>query len=144
MNTKALNMIFKLKEWDEEREKEKFAELISKRYRIEIQLREINERFDFLSKTEQEEQKFLSSLRLNRIYSEIEYLTQKRADLLQILNELDKEIEAQRQVYEEAYKERKKIEQLCDKIKISIKTEREKMEEKALTDILITRYGVLP
>lgn len=131
-------MILKIREWDEEIEKQKFAILLTERRRIELTIAEIEERFQFISS---EKYKWESSSEgIALIYSEIEYLTERLAQLREFLEKLDQEIEKQRYAYEEAFKERKKIEQLYDRTNMAIKIEKEKIEEKSIADILMSRY----
>lgn len=138
MNAKVLSMILKIREWDEEIEKQKFAILLTERRRIELTIAEIEERFQFISS---EKYKWESSSEgIALIYSEIEYLTERLAQLREFLEKLDQEIEKQRYAYEEAFKERKKIEQLYDRTNMAIKIEKEKIEEKSIADILMSRY----
>lgn len=138
MNAKVLSMILKIREWDEEIEKQKFAILLTERRRIELTIAELEERFQFISS---EKYKWESSSEgISLIYSEIEYLTERLAQLKEILEKLDQEIDKQRQAYEEAFKERKKIEQLYDRTNMAIKIEKEKIEEKTIADILMSRY----
>jgi len=135
MNTRTLNMIFKLKEWEEELEKQKFAKIMSDRRKIEMYMRELEERFSSgLSSCY-----FLTSEELTSIYNEIQYLIAQLMETEKILQKIDEELEKQRQAYEEAFKEKKKIEQLNDKLIGKIKNEREKLEEKIAADIFTSR-----
>ncbi|MDI6864658.1 hypothetical protein [Thermodesulfovibrio yellowstonii] len=135
MNTRTLNMIFKLKEWEEELEKQKFAKIMSDRRKIEMYMRELEERFSSgLSSCS-----FLTSEELTSIYNEIQYLIAQLMETEKILQKIDEELEKQRQAYEEAFKEKKKIEQLNDKLIGKIKNEREKLEEKIAADIFTSR-----
>ncbi|MCS7214873.1 MAG: hypothetical protein RMI30_04790 [Thermodesulfovibrio sp.] len=136
MNTKTLNMIFKLKEWQEELEKQKFAQLISEKQRLQTYLMELEQRFSIsLSINSQ-----CTSEELATIYSEINYLISQLEETQKMIEKIDIEIENQRQNYEEAFKERRKIEQLYDRILSRIRTEREKVEEKVVNDIFLSRF----
>jgi len=135
MNTRTLNMIFKLKEWEEELEKQKFAKIISDRRRIEMYMRELEERFS----SGHSFHSFLTSEELTSIYNEMQYLIAQLMETEKIIQKIDEELEKQRQVYEEAFKEKKKIEQLNDKLIGKIKNEREKLEEKISADIFTSR-----
>ncbi|GAB6182793.1 hypothetical protein [Thermodesulfovibrio hydrogeniphilus] len=139
MNKKALNMILKLKEWEEESEKQKFAELLSTRRRIIERIAEIERRFNFLS-LEIQNQNEISQQQLNTIYSEIEYLLEQKDNLVGLLEQIEKEIEAQRALYENAFKERKKTETIYERVLTLEKFEKEKTEEKEIADILMSRY----
>lgn len=139
MNTTTLSMILKIREWQEETEKQKFASLLSERRRIEMYLREIEERFQILSQ-EKISASDLVAENINVLYSEIEYLTDRRIKIRESLKALDEEIEKQRETYEEAFKERRKVEELYYRAISEKKAEVEKNEEKATYDILMSRY----
>lgn len=139
MNTTTLSMILKIREWQEETEKEKFASLLSERRRIEMHLREIEERFQILSQEKISASDFIAE-NINVLYAEIEYLTDRLMKIREILKELDEEIEKQRETYEEAFKERRKVEELYYRAISEKKAEVEKNEEKATYDILMSRY----
>ncbi len=139
MNKKAINMILKLREWEEESEKQKFAELLSTRRRIIEGIAEIERRFNFLS-LEISNQNEISQQQLNTIYAEIEYLLEQKDNLLKLLKQIDEEIEAQRALYENAFKERKKTETIYERVLTLEKFEKEKTEEKEIADILMSRY----
>lgn len=134
MNTETLHMILKLRQWEEELEKQKFARILSERQRIEFAMKELQERFSQISWNSHS-----SSEQLLSIYSEIQYLISEMKETEEIIKKIDEEIEKQRQSYEESFKERKKIEQLYDKLVRTIKTEREKLEEKMLSQIFLSR-----
>lgn len=135
MNTRTLNMIFKLREWEEELEKQKLAKILSDRQRMEIYLRELEERF--LSKVSSP--LVFTSEELTSNYNEINYLFEQLMETEEIIKKIDEEIDKQRQAYEEAFKEKKKIEQLQDKLTDRIKIEKGKLEEKIVSDIFISR-----
>ncbi|WP_297210594.1 MULTISPECIES: hypothetical protein [Thermodesulfovibrio] len=139
MNTTTLSMILKIREWQEETEKQKFASLLSERRRMEMYLREIEERFQILSQ-EKISASDLVAENINVLYSEIEYLTDRRIKIRESLKALDEEIEKQRETYEEAFKERRKVEELYYRAISEKKAEVEKNEEKATYDILMSRY----
>lgn len=134
MNTKVLSMILKLRQWEEELEKQKFITILSQKKKIETYINEIEKRFNHLSFSN-----FLSSDELASMYSEIQYLIKEIIKTDEILKKIEREVEIQREAYEEAFKEKKKIEQLYDKIISTIKTHREKLEEKMISDIFISR-----
>ncbi len=135
MNAKTLNMIFKLREWEEELEKQKFAKILAEKRRMELYIRELEERFNL----ELSSSSFLTSDKLTSIYNEIQYLVAQLMETEKIIEKIDEELEKQRQAYEEAFKEKKKVEQLYDKLIGRIKSEREKLEEKIVSDIFISR-----
>lgn len=139
MNTTTLSMILKIREWQEETEKQKFASLLSERRRMEMYLREIEERFQILSQ-EKISASDLVAENINVLYSEIEYLTDRRIKIRESLKALDEEIEKQRETYEEAFKERRKVEELYYRAISEKKAEVEKNEEKVTYDILMSRY----
>ncbi|MEJ5227445.1 hypothetical protein [Thermodesulfovibrio sp.] len=139
MNTTTLSMILKIREWQEETEKQKFASLLSERRRIEMYLREIEERFQILSQ-EKISASDLVAENINVLCSEIEYLTDRRIKIRESLKALDEEIEKQRETYEEAFKERRKVEELYYRAISEKKAEVEKNEEKVTYDILMSRY----
>lgn len=136
MNTRTLNMILKLKEWEEELQKQKFAKIMSDRRKMEMYMRELEERFISSSHYFHS---FLTSDELTSSYNEIQYLIVQLMETEKIIQKIDEELEKQRQVYEEAFKEKKKIEQLNDKLIGKIKSEREKLEEKIAADIFTSR-----
>lgn len=105
MNPETLNMILKLREWDEEVEKQKFATLLSERRRIETCMKELEERFNFMPLSYKE----LSSEKLLILYSEIAYITEQLIEIKKIIEQINHELEKQRETYELAFKERKKI-----------------------------------
>ncbi len=134
MNTNTLNMIFKLREWQEELEKQNFIRILSERQKIEIYLKELEERFisvGFFNEASSEE--------LLSIYNKMQYLLTKLKETQQIMQKIDEKLQAQRQIYEEAFKERKKIEQLYDKLINKIKADRQKLEEKLISESFISR-----
>ncbi|MEN2994787.1 MAG: hypothetical protein ABDH19_05540 [Thermodesulfovibrio sp.] len=137
MNTKTLNMILKIKEWEEELEKQKFAKILSERQKIQIYIKELEERLNcgfYLSP-------IYNQTELIFVYDGINYLIEKLREAKEIVKKMDEEIETQRQIYEKAFKERKKIEQLYERVIDKIKREKEKSEEKMLSDLFITRLG---
>ncbi|PMP71396.1 hypothetical protein [Thermodesulfovibrio sp.] len=134
MNVNTLNMILRLKEWEEELEKQKFINILSERQKLEEYLRMLEERFsslDFLKEA--------TSVELLSIYDEMQYLLTQLKETREIIKKIDDELEAQRQVYEEAFKERKKIEQLYDKLISRIKIHLEKLEEKLISDVFLSQ-----
>jgi len=135
MNTKALNMILKLRQWEEELEKQKFISILSEKKKIETYINEIEKRFNQLSLSSNS----LLSDELAFVYSEIQYLIEEIIKTNEILKKIDSEVELQREIYEEAFKEKKKIERLYDKIISTIKAYRERLEEKMISDIFISR-----
>ncbi|MGB9710434.1 MAG: hypothetical protein ACPLZA_02900 [Thermodesulfovibrio sp.] len=127
-------MILRLKEWEEELEKQKFINILSERQKLEEYLRMLEERFsslDFLKEA--------TSVELLSIYDEMQYLLTQLKETREIIKKIDDELEAQRQVYEEAFKERKKIEQLYDKLISRIKIHLEKLEEKLISDVFLSQ-----
>ncbi|GAB5047140.1 hypothetical protein [Thermodesulfovibrio sp. TK110] len=134
MNTNTLNMIFKLREWQEELEKQNFIRILSERQKIEIYLKELEERFISVSFFNE-----ASSEELLSIYNKMQYLLTKLKETQQIMQKIDEKLQAQRQVYEEAFKERKKIEQFYDKLINKIKADRQKLEEKLISESFISR-----
>jgi len=135
MNSETLNMILKLREWDEEVEKQKFATLLSERRRIETCMKELEERFNFMPLSYKE----LSSEKLLILYSEIAYITEQLIEIKKIIEQINHELEKQRETYELAFKERKKIDQLYDRLITKLKLHREKVEEKITSDTFISR-----
>ncbi|WP_028844919.1 hypothetical protein [Thermodesulfovibrio thiophilus] len=135
MNSETLNMILKLREWDEEVEKQKFATLLSERRRIETCMKELEERFNFMPLSYKE----LSSEKLLILYSEIAYITEQLIEIKKIIEQTNHELEKQRETYELAFKERKKIDQLYDRLITKLKLHREKVEEKITSDTFISR-----
>ncbi|HOA83040.1 MAG TPA: hypothetical protein PKV92_03675 [Thermodesulfovibrio thiophilus] len=135
MNPETLNMILKLREWDEEVEKQKFATLLSERRRIETCMKELEERFNFMPLSYKE----LSSEKLLILYSEIAYITEQLIEIKKIIEQINHELEKQRETYELAFKERKKIDQLYDRLITKLKLHREKVEEKITSDTFISR-----
>ena len=136
-------MILKLKEWQEESEKQKFAELLSMRRRAQEEVAEIERRFNFLSSkisTQNENLQIFSQEQLNTLYCEIKYLIEQKENLMEFLEKIDEELEAQRALYENAFKERKRTEKIYEKVLILEKFEKEKSEEKEIADILMSRY----
>jgi flagellar export protein FliJ len=137
MKSTTLNMILKLKEWEEEIEKQKFASIITEKAKMEAYIEEIEKRFDFIK---YERNNNFTSDELITVFSEIQHLTgllNKARDILQKINE---ELEKQREIYEESYKEREKIQQLYDKLISMIRREREKIEEKIISDVYTSRF----
>ncbi|MCX7723783.1 MAG: hypothetical protein N2042_00870 [Thermodesulfovibrio sp.] len=137
MNTKTLSMILKLKEWEEELEKQKFAKIISERQKMQIYIKELEERLNsgfYLGPIYNQKE-------LIFVYDGINYLIEKLREAEEIIKKMDEEIDKQRQIYEQAFKERKKIEQLYERVIDKIKREKEKSEEKLLSDLFITRLG---
>lgn len=137
MNPRILNMILKLKEWEEELEKQKFTIILSERRKIETYMRELEERFTCVFYNSDKKEK--TSQALVSIYTEIQYITEQLMEIKKIVDALNQEVEKQRQAYEDAFKERKKIEQLHEKLTVSIRTQREKLEEKLISEIFISR-----
>ncbi|HHW20633.1 MAG TPA: hypothetical protein PKZ17_00720 [Thermodesulfovibrio thiophilus] len=135
MNPETLNMILKLREWDEEVEKQKFATLLSERRRIETCMKELEERFNFMPLSYKE----LSSEKLLILYSEIAYITEQLIEIKKIIEQINHELEKQRETYELAFKERKKIDQLYDRLITKLKLHREKVEETITSDTFISR-----
>lgn len=133
MNTNTLSMILKLRQWEEELEKQKFISILSQKKKIEDYINEIEKRLNNLSFSES------TSDELAFFYSEIQYLIEEIIKTNELLKKIESEVELQREAYEEAFKEKKKIEQLYDKLISSIKTHREKLEEKIISDIFISR-----
>jgi|YelNatPaOPRAMG01_1025707.scaffolds.fasta_scaffold17226_3 flagellar export protein FliJ len=141
MNTSVINMILRLKEWEEELEKQKFANMLSEKLKTESIIKNINDNFESIAeKLSNKNEKFLSE-NLSTLFSDIEYLTKKFVKTKEVLKEIEHELEKQRELYEEAYKEKRKIEQLYERLITSIRKYRESLEEKMISDILISRYG---
>jgi flagellar export protein FliJ len=137
MNKNTLNMILKLKEFEEEVEKQKYTNFLSEMKNIENYIKEIEERF---VKLKEKKEASITTDDLNTIYNEIIYLTNLSNEARKLLLNMEKEVEKQREIYEEFFKERKKIERLYEKLILLIKREREKLEEKMISDILSGRY----
>jgi len=141
MNTSVINMILRLKEWEEELEKQKFANMLSEKLKTESIIKNINDNFESIAeKLSNKNEKFLSE-NLSTLFSDIEYLTKKFVKTKEVLKEIEHELEKQRELYEEAYKEKRKIEQLYERLITSIRKYRESLEEKMISDLLISRYG---
>lgn len=141
MNTSVINMILRLKEWEEELEKQKFATMLSEKLKTESIIKNINDNFESIAeKLSNKNEKFLSE-NLSTLFSDIEYLTKKFVKTKEVLKEIEHELEKQRELYEEAYKEKRKIEQLYERLITSIRKYRESLEEKMISDLLISRYG---
>ncbi len=137
MKSTTLNMILKLKEWEEELEKQKFASIITEKGKMESYIEEIEKRFDFIK---YERNNNFTSDELIAVFSEIQHLTGLLNEARDILQKINEELEKQREIYEESYKERKKIEQLYDKLISMIRREREKIEEKIISDVFTSRF----
>lgn len=134
MNTNTLNMILKLRQWQEELEKQKFVEMLSERHKLELYLKELKGRLDSVTFLKE-----ATSEKIVSIFDEIQYLTNQLIEVQELIKKIDEEVEKQRQLYEEAFKERKKIEQLYDKLITTIKMQREKLEEKLILDVFTSR-----
>lgn len=137
MISKNLNMILKIREWEEEIERQKFSQIIGEKNKIEFYINELENRFNLLKnkifcKSNSDE--------IFSLYSEIEYLITLISEAKEILNKINEEFEKQRQIYEDHHKEKKKIEQLYDKLLVTIRKEREKLEEKIMGDLFTSRY----
>lgn len=135
MNRNTLNIILKLREWEEELEKQKFANILSERRRVETYLKELQERFGSIAYLEE-----ATSEELISIYNEMEYLFTQLKETQEIMKKIDEELEIQRQAYEETFKERKKIEQLYDRLISTLRMQREKLEEKLISDVFMSRF----
>lgn len=131
-------MILKLREWDEELEKQKFSKILAERNRAELYLYELERRFELLSKKITDE---TDSDQLINLFSEIEYLQSLIKEAKELVEKLNQEVEIQRAVYEETHKEKRKVEQLYDRFVLNQRREREKLEEKVVNDLFTTRYG---
>lgn len=141
MNTSVLNMILKLREWEEELEKQKFAKVFSEKLKIEDIINNINKNFQSIAENLSSLNETILSDSLSLLFSNIEYLTEKFMQNKEMLKEVENELEKQRELYEKAYKEKKIIEQLYERLIVSIRKYRESLEEKMISDILISRYG---
>lgn len=137
MHRETLNIILKLKEWEEEVEKQKFANFLLEKKNIEKYVKEIEERFNYINPQKDRE---ITSNELNSIYNEIQYLTSLLNETKEILIKIEEEVEKQREIYEESFKEKKKIERLYEKLIILIKKKREKLEEKVISDMFSGKY----
>lgn len=137
MNKRALNTILRIKEWEEELEKNKYASLLMQKKYIERYIRGIEERFNYIEYVRNVN---LTSDELDLILSEIQYLTNLLNEAKAILEKTEKEVERQREIYEESHKEKKKIEQLYERLISFIRRETEKNEEKIIADIFSSRY----
>lgn len=140
MKTDTLNMLLRLKEWEEELEKQKFTTLLSERTRIEQFIKEIEETLKaekFFVADQKDSQMVLSSENLFWLYTAIQYLIEQLIQTNEILKQINEEVEKQRISYEEAYKERKKIEQLYERLINAIRQQRIKMEEKLSSELFI-------
>lgn len=138
MNNDTLNMILKLREWDEEQEKQKFSRIISERNKAELYLHELERRFELLSEKINGQ---TDSAQLINLFNEIEYLQSLIREAEELLERLNQEVQRQREVYEATHKEKRKVEQVHDKFLVNQRKEREKLEEKVINDLLTTRYG---
>lgn len=141
MNASVINIILRLKEWEEELEKQKFAHIISEKLKIESIIRNINENFESITEKLSNKNEEILSEKLSILFSDIEYLTEKFVKTKEVLKEIEQTLEKQRELYEEAYKEKRKIEQLYGRLITSIRKYRESLEEKMISDLLISRYG---
>jgi flagellar export protein FliJ len=141
MNTSVINMILRLKEWEEELEKQKFANMLSEKLKTESIIKNINDNFESIAEKLSNKNEKILSENLSTLFSDIEYLTKKFVKTKEVLKEIEHELEKQRELYEEAYKEKRKIEQLYERLITSIRKYRESLEEKMISDILISRYG---
>jgi len=141
MNTSVINMILRLKEWEEELEKQKFANMLSEKLKTESIIKNINDNFESIAEKLSNKNEKILSENLSTLFSDIEYLTKKFVKTKEVLKEIEHELEKQRELYEGAYKEKRKIEQLYERLITSIRKYRESLEEKMISDILISRYG---
>lgn len=136
MNKNTLNIILKLREWEEELEKQKYTKLLFEMKNIENYIHDIEKRFCSNNNKKVEQ---ITSDELNAFLNEIQYLTNLINEAKVILKTKEEEAEKQRQVYEASFRERKKIERLYEKLILQIKREREKLEEKMISDIFSGR-----
>ncbi|MCS7203118.1 MAG: hypothetical protein NZ809_01515 [Thermodesulfovibrio sp.] len=132
MKINTLAMIHKIKQWEEEIKRERFLQILAEMRKIETYLNELelrfkNNKFEFLYSSEQ----------LKSIFYEIEYTAGMLKEAKKTLNELSLEVEKNRIDYEEAYIERKKTEQLLEKLLENLKLQREKLEERLILENFI-------
>lgn len=98
-------MILKLREWDEDLEKQNFSKILAERNRAELYLYELERRFELLSKKITDE---TDSDQLINLFSEIEYLQSLIKEAKELVEKLNQEVEIQRAVYEETHKEKER------------------------------------
>lgn len=129
-------MILKIREWEEELEKQKYVNILSTMKSIENQINYLEKRLQKISDGKKE---VFTPQELHYLYNEIDYLVGKIEEARDLLNKIEEEVEKQREVYEESIKERKKIERLKEKSEINLIKEREKKEEKIISNLLSVR-----
>lgn len=139
MKRETLGMILKIREWEEEIEKQKFAIVLNKQRKVENYIHEIEERLNSII---QNRGIPTNSTKLESFFSEIQYITNLLNEAKAILNEIEKEVEKQREIYENSFKERKKIEKLNDRLFFFLKKEREKIDEKVIADLISSRFRI--
>lgn len=139
MKRETLGMILKIREWEEEIEKQKFAIVLNKQRKVENYIHEIEERLNSII---QNRGIPTNSTKLESFFSEIQYITNLLNEAKAILNEIEKEVEKQREIYENSFKERKKIEKLNDRLIFFLKKEREKIDEKVIADLISSRFRI--
>lgn len=137
MKRETLGMILKIREWEEEIEKQKFAIVLNKQRKVENYIHEIEERLNSII---QNRGIPTNSTKLESFFREIQYITNLLNEAKAILNEIEKEVEKQREIYENSFKERKKIEKLNDRLIFFLKKEREKIDEKVIADLISSRF----
>ncbi len=136
MNNLTLKMILKIREWDEELEKQRYLDILSNMKTLEDQINYMEKR---LQKISDEKKEVFTPEELHYLYSEIQYLFRKIEESRDLLNKIEEELEKQREIYEESIQERKKIEKLKEKLEINLRKEREKTEEKIISNLLSVR-----
>ncbi len=136
MNNLTLKMILKIREWEEELEKQKYVNILSTMKSIENQINYLEKRLQKISDGKKE---VFTPQELHYLYNEIDYLVGKIEEARDLLNKIEEEVEKQREVYEESIKERKKIERLKEKSEINLIKEREKKEVKIISNLLSVR-----
>lgn len=137
MNQRALDMILKLREWDEEQQRQKLMLVIAERDKVESYLKQLEERFELLGIKTLE----TDSAELVNLFDQIDYLKSQINEVKHTLEKLNQELNRQRQLYEEAHIERRKIEQLLSRIRIRDRKEREKAEERLIAELFTLRFG---
>lgn len=130
MKTATLLMIHKLKQWDEEIKKQRFVQILTELRRVEEYLRELNLRFEHLTV-----EPSYSTEQLKTFFSEIQYTTDLVVKIKNLLIEISSEAEKNRAEYEQAYIEKKKVEQLLMKLLENLRIQREKLEERLLSEL---------
>lgn len=130
-------MVLKIREWQEELEKQKYVNILSTMRNIESQINYLEERLNIIKDAKRE---VFTSDELCSLYNEIQYLIKEIEEAKEFLSKLEVELEKEREIYEESIKERKKIEKIMERLDLNLKREREKTEKKIISDIFSVRH----